>query len=830
LTWNTPGKGGQGYAVKKDAAMKPRTDVITYTVFYPPGFYGDSSAQDTSAAPIAQWPPHLVHDSHATPLVNHVGAAQRTNPEGSQLLSLPEIRARIEGIREWVKNVHEAGVEIVIPYICNQTISGDPELRRGIWEFWDHWDDYADLGIGPRPTEPTDWLARERNGRPHFNYEKRHKGFLSIGQYRFAPCVNNPNYRAYQRAVVELIARVGYDGVFVDNCNLNCHCAHCQSKFRGYLASRYTREQMRDLLGFRSPDEAHLGYLGSKLEWVKNDPTFKEFLREALSAEEMKRWYETERIDEALIEEAGNGWLWRKADKYRRWVEERKMREQVEARFGVGGLDEWGIQTRQDRLLWAETKRFWAASVAADLRFVREVAAAVRGSFFIDANWGSMERLEALEFREEIAHHVEEWAPECDYIMFEEDGEQGRLAPGVYFDYSLPYRFAAASGSKALCLVYTKSDRPVMDIGHAEAAAGPGAFAHMSREHTDLTGAWRALLDSRPQLFSNLARHAQVGLCFLRRQNEMEHMAHFQAVHALSRWLSDRQLLWDVVTQGGLTCESLRRFRAVVVPEALYMSDSEAAALLAFLGSGGMLVIVGECARFDENGRKRARWPFAAALKGGSARRKGVRAAPGRSRGSPGPRDSGAARNAGYLLHAATCDDLLASSGQTLDEALQFASERALQEAQMWRERPRLVAQTDREKPIARYLEACPLSRHIRRALGESLEVADLMRAQGVRWSVFAGSEGEARVLLVHAVNYNLPLNGEQSERKIEPVSRLRARIPLPEGWMPASAELLIPGRRAKALRVKTTAGRVEFGLPQLDTYALIAIRCDTGT
>jgi len=808
--------------------MKPRTDVITYTVYYPSGLSNDSGALDTSAAAVVEWPPHLVHDSHAVPLVNHVGAAQRPNPEGSQLLSPSEIRARTEHIREWVKNVHEAGVPIVIPYICNQTISGDPERRRGIWEFWDHWDDYAEFGIGPRPTEPTDWLARERNGRPHFNYEKRHRGFLRIGQYRFAPCVNNPNYRAYQRAVVDLIARVGYDGVFVDNCNLNCYCAHCQSKFREYLASRYTREQMRDLLGFRSPDEAHLGYLGSRYEWVKNDPTFREFMRENLPAEEVKAWYGTERIEEALIEEAGNGWLWRKAEEYRRWVQERQMREQVEARFGVAGLDEWGIQSQQDRLLWAETKRFWASSIAANLRFVRETGAAARGSFFICANWGAMERLEAFEFREEIGHHVEQWAPECDYIMFEEDSEQGRLAPGVYFDYSLPFRFAAASGSKALCLVYTKSDRAITDIGYAEAAAGTGAFAHMSREHTDLRGAWRRLLDSRPQLFSDLARHAQVGLCFLRRQNEMEHMAHFQAVHALARWLSDRQLLWDVVTHNGLAAESLRRFRAVIIPEALYMNDAEAAAVLEFLESGGMLVIVGECARFDENGRRRARWPFAAALRGGSARSKGVRAAPGRSRGSPGPRDSGAARDGGYLLHADTCEHLLGSCGQTLDEALQFAVDKAPEEPHMWRHRPGLVARADAEKPIARYMQPSPLSRHMRKALGESVEVANLRRAQGVRWSAFIGSEGEAKVLLVHAVNYNLALNGDEAERKVEPVSRLTASIPLPIGWMPVSAELLIPGRPAKAVQVTAAGGKVRLALPRLDTYALVAIRCET--
>src|SRR5205814_2068117 len=51
-------------------------------------------------------------------------------------------------------------------------------------------------------------------------------------------CMNNPDWRAYEKAVVKLQLDAGHDGIFFDNPTVHpdgCYCEHCMRKFAQFL-------------------------------------------------------------------------------------------------------------------------------------------------------------------------------------------------------------------------------------------------------------------------------------------------------------------------------------------------------------------------------------------------------------------------------------------------------------------------------------------------------------------------------------------------------------------------------------------------------------------
>ena len=55
---------------------------------------------------------------------------------------------------------------------------------------------------------------------------------------RYLMCVNNPNWRAYQKTRVKAALEAGADGFFWDNNFSRCHCDICQDKFRAFTKQR----------------------------------------------------------------------------------------------------------------------------------------------------------------------------------------------------------------------------------------------------------------------------------------------------------------------------------------------------------------------------------------------------------------------------------------------------------------------------------------------------------------------------------------------------------------------------------------------------------------
>ena len=96
---------------------------------------------------------------------------------------------------------------------------------------------------------PADWLQQDQSGKALASWYG--------GDYRPA-CMNNPDWRVYEKAIVREQLESGCDGIFFDNPTVHpqgCYCPYCMEKFGKFLkkGGRVSRVENRDSrLGQRS--------------------------------------------------------------------------------------------------------------------------------------------------------------------------------------------------------------------------------------------------------------------------------------------------------------------------------------------------------------------------------------------------------------------------------------------------------------------------------------------------------------------------------------------------------------------------------------------------
>ncbi|MBI2434676.1 MAG: hypothetical protein HYV26_17605 [Candidatus Hydrogenedentes bacterium] len=187
-------------------------------------------------------PPNVLHLGHVLPLNSIFGPTADFSGWNPKLAPAEEILGRRERIREFVDKLHAAGVERVVCYINPAILGGDHETREGFWALYDHWEDYQALGIGPKPDrDPLHWIQKERQPFGQWAPEPEYPLWL------YRPCVNEPGWRRYHEAVVRLVAESGLDGVFVDDCIIECHHDRCREAFAAFLKDSYGRREIGTL-------------------------------------------------------------------------------------------------------------------------------------------------------------------------------------------------------------------------------------------------------------------------------------------------------------------------------------------------------------------------------------------------------------------------------------------------------------------------------------------------------------------------------------------------------------------------------------------------------
>jgi hypothetical protein len=129
----------------------------------------------------------------------------------------------------------QQGIQLSIAYVCATSIVN-------LKTFSQNWtpDFRAQFS-----TPPADWLQQDKDGHPLPSWYG--------GDYRPA-CMNNPDWRKYEHAIVSFQIRAGSDGIFFDNPTVHpqgCYCPFCMKKFAAYLAAQGATDLPSDIPALR---------------------------------------------------------------------------------------------------------------------------------------------------------------------------------------------------------------------------------------------------------------------------------------------------------------------------------------------------------------------------------------------------------------------------------------------------------------------------------------------------------------------------------------------------------------------------------------------------
>lgn len=139
---------------------------------------------------------------------------------GYEGLAKPEtVAATKRSVSAYIHDAKAKGIQLSIGYICATSIVKLSEFDRN-WtpEF-----------RAKFKTSPASWLQEDRDGKPLSSWYG--------GDYRPA-CMNNPDWRAYEKEIVRLQLEAGNDGIFFDNPTVHpqgCYCEYCMRKFGRFL-------------------------------------------------------------------------------------------------------------------------------------------------------------------------------------------------------------------------------------------------------------------------------------------------------------------------------------------------------------------------------------------------------------------------------------------------------------------------------------------------------------------------------------------------------------------------------------------------------------------
>ncbi len=705
-------------------------------------------------------------------------------------------------MRAYLDYMRGKGVKWITPYLCNQTIIGNDVKRTGAWAAYDRWDELQGLGLGPKPPDPLQWMQREPSGNFHYNYKR--KCMYERGQpedvLRYAPCPNNPHWRRFCNNEARLGAEVGFNGFFIDNCIIHCYCEHCEARFQEYLKRNYSPQEFKQAFGTEEYSKIRLYKEGDIRLWARSSPKFIPWLEAKYTPEERRTHFDTTgSLKPVNVDNAGGGMLIGESHAF---VRDHLLPPGTQPTFENVRLANPALQTRIGRLRWAETLMFWGDSIGDMLSEMGEAGRKVDPDFFLMPNWGTMQRVNAAVGRAEDGHDMKRWKRGGSWQMYEEANATGKIAPGVILEYDMELRFAFAGGIRAMNLPYKLTGKDVNDVAQAEMAASGGSVLVDTFGNSDIQNSYQNFFRKNAELYEGYRSKAKVALAYFFDQNYYLNVEHFRHVHALSRYLADQQIPFDIVVEEDLQSgAALNRYQVLVLPNVTHLSDPETTALTAYVKAGGTLVLVGETGTHDRLDRKRDASKLEALF----------------------------GEKKDRVIRFDNLSSVLPHPGVFMEPCVQATRDAAFLDVAGQTDIARYasLAKLDQKLWIKRYQDPGPLTPVIEKALGRPAHLLEPWAASGVRNTVYWKPVGTGERMIVHLVNKNVPLAVPKEERLLQPVRNLTLRVPLPKGSKVTSVECFEPGREKRTLAWKTQgAGTAEVTVDLLRAYAVIAIEC----
>lgn len=696
--------------------------------------------------------------------------------------------------RDYLKFLHGKGVRWVTPYLCNQTISGNPDERFGPWEVVEHWKKYAPNKKWQQPGDPMNWLQREPSGNLHYNYKRRcflerHQDSLQI---RFAPCPNNSEWRDWMNNEARLAAKIGFDGFFIDNNIIHCYCPACETRFQKYLRQKYTPDQLQQAFGTRDFSQTTLYKEGDFRYWARTFPEFIPWLEAKYPPEERRIHFDTTGLlTEINVDAAGGGMLFGLCHEF---LVTHVLPPDVPGTFENVRLANPALQTPQGRLRWAETVMFWGSSIGEQLAEMTAAGREVNPEFFLIPNWGIRQRINGAAGRAEDGKDMRRWATGATWQMYEEEPAIGQVAPGVILDFDMQLRYAFACGVRAMLLPYTLDDPAIQEIHLAEAAASGSSVFVSKVAALPVRAQYRKFFETHENLFRGFHSAARVALAHFFDQVHFINIEHLHQVHALNRFLADQQIPFDHIPETDFTPERLRDYDVILLPNIEFMSDTEVAAAQSFIENGGTLILIGKNAIYRCDCQPR-----------------------------PQPVDF-SKKNPERVAHFASLELALPYRGIYLEKGLEALREQIFS-LDFDSEIAKYVTlkKLDHKIGFKRYLTQGPLTAVISKALGIDPHLLDPAAASGVRHTFWEKTDAGGTRQVVYLANKNVPL-AEAGRHVLQPKLNLKLQIPANHRRAPERASFHQPGAATQMLAVEFNAGKFEITLPELRAFGVVEI------
>ena len=131
------------------------------------------------------------------------------------LPSPDKLQKQCEAVAAYNKHARSKGIKLCIGYVCATSIVGLNSFDK----------DWSDKFRSQFKTPPSEWRQTGRDGNPLASWYG--------GEYQPA-CMNNPDWRTYEKFMVRQQLETGHDGIFFDNPTVHssgCYCKYCMQNF-----------------------------------------------------------------------------------------------------------------------------------------------------------------------------------------------------------------------------------------------------------------------------------------------------------------------------------------------------------------------------------------------------------------------------------------------------------------------------------------------------------------------------------------------------------------------------------------------------------------------